>query len=71
MGNKDSIRGPSTRDRAKQTIVQGACFLGIGLMLTLGSVLILGIIWWITVVIGIVGLFWLLYGIVVYLTGVE
>jgi hypothetical protein len=70
-GNKDFLRGPSARDRAKDAMFQGACGFGIGALLTLGTWFFLGLIWFITPVIAVIGAFRFLYGLLVYLIGWE
>jgi hypothetical protein len=69
--NKDYLRGPSTKDRAKEAIFQGACIFGIGALSTLGTWLILGVVWIIMPIIAVCGVFRFLYGLIAYFTGYE
>ena len=68
---KDYLRGPTSSDRAKTAMFQGACIFGIGALSTLGTWLILGVVWLICPIIAVVGVFRLLYGLLSYLTGWE
>ena len=68
---KDYLQGPSASDRAKSAMFQGACIFGIGAISTVGSWLLLDVVWLVTPIIAAVGAFRFLYGLVVYLTGWE
>ena len=66
---KDYLRGPSNRDHAKEAMFQGACIFGIGVLSTLGSWLILGVVWMITPLIAAAGAIRFLFGLISYVTG--
>jgi hypothetical protein len=72
MSNKKPwLDGPTAKDRAKEKIWQGGLVLAIGVIGTVAPILVLGMFWYITIIIGVVGLFWLLVGLVTYFTGYE
>ena len=66
---KDYLRGPTPRDHAKNAIFQGACIFGIGVLATLATSYFLGVVWFITPIIAIVGAFRFLYGLLSYFLG--
>ena len=68
---KDYLRGPTSQDRAKEAIFQGACIFGIGALATLGTWFFLGAVWLITPLIAAGGVFRLLYGLISYFTGYD
>ena len=68
---KPWLEGPSARDRAMQKMWQGGPFFLIGVIATLGTYYLLGVVWIWTVIIGILGLFWFATGVVTYMTGIE
>jgi hypothetical protein len=68
---QDYDRGNTQQDRAKKAMIQGACLLGIGLMATLATWIFLEAVWILTPIIAAVGAFRLLYGLVIFLTGME
>ena len=71
MNKKPWLDGPTAKDRARDKIWQGSIVLLIGAIGTLGTYLALGIVWMVTVIAVVCGLFWLLTGLVTYYTGVE
>lgn len=68
---KPWLDGPTAKDRAKERIWQGGIALAIGVIGTIIPILALGMFWYITIIIGVGGLFWLLVGLVTYFTGYE
>lgn len=68
---KPWLDGPTTADRAKEKIWQGGVALAIGVIGTVVPYFALGVIWIITIAIAVGGLFWLLVGLITYLTGYE
>ncbi len=69
--NKPWLDGPSPKDRAVQRMWQGRPLFMVGAVGTAGTYYILGIVWFGTVIMAVVGLFWFLAGFVTYITGVE
>ncbi|TWU19272.1 hypothetical protein [Allorhodopirellula heiligendammensis] len=69
--NKPWLDGASAEDRAIVKMWQGGPLLLIGVISTAGTAYFLGFVWIWTVLIGIVGLFWFLTGLITYLTGAE
>jgi uncharacterized membrane protein len=67
---KDYTQGPTSEERAKKAMIQGAWLFGIGIVVTLASWFFCGL-WYIMPVIIAIGAFRLLYGLVVWLTGWE
>lgn len=68
---KPWLDGPSQSDQAKEKIFQGGIVLAIGVIGTLVPLLVFGMIWTITVLVAVGGLFWLLVGLITYWTGYE
>jgi hypothetical protein len=68
---KPWLDGPTATDRAKEKIWQGGIVLAIGVIATIVPLLVFGIIWYITIIIAVLGLFWLLAGLITYWTGYE
>ncbi len=68
--NKPWLDGPSAKERAVAKMWQGGPFFLIGLIGTIGTLLMGFISLWI-VVLGLAGLFWFVTGAITYFTGVE
>ena len=69
--NKPWLDPPSTEERARSRMWQGGMLLIVGLAATAATHLLLGIVWFGTVIAAVGGLFWLLAGFATYLTGQE
>ena len=66
---KDYLRGPSAKDHAKDAMFQGAVLLAIALAIIAGMAYFLGVVWFLPIGVGVVGLFRLLYGLLCYTAG--
>lgn len=69
--NKPWLDPPSARSRAKDKIWQGGICLLIGVVAIAATYLAFGMVWILSVIIALAGLFWLLTGLVTLLTGHE
>lgn len=68
---KPWLDGPTPKERATNRMLQGGPLFLIGLLVTATTHFMFGFIWIWMVVIGVLGLFWFLSGLLTYLTGLE
>ncbi len=68
---KTWLDGPTPKERAAHRMWQGGPLFLIGMLATATTHFMLGVVWIWTVVIGVVGLFWFLSGLITYWTGLE
>jgi hypothetical protein len=69
--NRPLLEESSPRERALAKMWQGGLVLFIGGMLTAVSIFMLGVVWFWTVIVAVVGLFWLLAGLFSFMSGYE
>jgi hypothetical protein len=69
--NRPLLEESSPRDRALAKMWQGGLVLFIGVTLTAVSIFMLGVVWIWTVIVAVCGLFWLLAGLLSFLSGYE